>query len=85
MSTSLLRSAIVVSWTTGHIDNPLLCRPFAEKYEQDQDAFFKDYTAAHIKLSELGVEWQGQPFTLEPEDQTPQVEEKLEDLQVSKE
>ncbi|BDA49745.1 probable L-ascorbate peroxidase 7, chloroplastic [Coccomyxa sp. Obi] len=60
-------------------------RPFAEKYEQDQDAFFNDYTAAHIKLSELGVEWQGQPFTLEPEEQTPEVEEKLENLQVSKE
>jgi len=46
-----------------------VCRPFAEKYEQDQEAWFKDYTAAHIKLSELGVEWQGLPFRLEPEGQ----------------
>jgi len=30
------------------------CRPFAEKYAVDQDAFFADYVAAHLKLSELG-------------------------------
>ena len=54
------------------------CRPYAEKYEQDEDAFFKDYTAAHIKLSELGVEWQGEPFTLEPEgDDAPGLEKEL--------
>lgn len=29
-------------------------RPFAEKYAEDQDAFFKDYVEAHLKLSELG-------------------------------
>ncbi len=45
----------------------MCCRPFAEKYEQDQEAFFKDYTAAHIKLSELGAEWQDETFTLEDE------------------
>ena len=31
------------------------CRPFAEKYLADQEAFFQDYVAAHLKLSELGV------------------------------
>lgn len=40
-------------------------RPFAEKYANDQDAFFKDYVQAHLKLSELGSEWVGEPFTLE--------------------
>lgn len=40
-------------------------RPFAEKYLDDQDAFFADYAAAHAKLSELGSEWEVGPFTLE--------------------
>ena len=31
-----------------------LCRPFAMKYAEDQDAFFEDYAKAHVKLSELG-------------------------------
>lgn len=35
-----------------------MCRPFAEKYAADQDLFFKDYVAAHLKLSELGVKWE---------------------------
>jgi len=43
------------------------CRPFAEKYAADQDAFFADYVASHLKLSELGVEWDGEPVTLKPE------------------
>eukprot|EP00798_Chlamydomonas_sp_ICE-L_P019266 gene19266-25903_t len=39
-------------------------RPYAEKYAADEAAFFTDYTAAHLKLSELGVEWQeGGPVT----------------------
>mmetsp|Transcript_8564 Transcript_8564/g.22093 ORF Transcript_8564/g.22093 Transcript_8564/m.22093 type:complete len:186 (+) Transcript_8564:294-851(+) len=29
-------------------------RPFAEKYERDEAAFFADYAKAHAKLSELG-------------------------------
>nr|DAD25448.1 TPA_asm: hypothetical protein HUJ06_026912 [Nelumbo nucifera] len=29
-------------------------RPFVEKYAADEDAFFDDYTEAHLKLSELG-------------------------------
>lgn len=33
-------------------------RPFAEKYAQDQDAFFADYVQSHLKLSELGVKWE---------------------------
>ncbi len=44
-----------------------LCRPFAEKYAADQDAFFADYVASHLKLSELGVKWDGEPYTLQPE------------------
>lgn len=40
-------------------------RPFAEKYAADQDAFFSDYVKAHLKLSELGVEWETEPITLE--------------------
>ncbi len=40
-------------------------RPYAEKYAADQDLFFKEYTAAHLKLSELGVEWETEPFTFE--------------------
>ncbi|KAI7841584.1 hypothetical protein COHA_004754 [Chlorella ohadii] len=39
-------------------------KPFAEKYLASQDAFFQDYVAAHLKLSELGVEWDGEPVTL---------------------
>lgn len=35
------------------IEDPKL-RPFAELYAQDEDAFFKDYAEAHMKLSELG-------------------------------
>ena len=34
-------------------------RPFAEKYAADQAAFFSDYVEAHLKLSELGVQWEG--------------------------
>lgn len=30
------------------------CRPHAEKYAADQDAFFADYVESHLKLSELG-------------------------------
>ena len=40
-------------------------RPYAEKYAADQDLFFKDYTQAHLKLSELGVEWEETPFTFD--------------------
>ncbi|OWM68861.1 hypothetical protein CDL15_Pgr025048 [Punica granatum] len=29
-------------------------RPLVEKYAVDEDAFFEDYTEAHLKLSELG-------------------------------
>ncbi len=38
------------------------CRPYAEKYAADQDAFFADYAKAHAKLSELGVDWNPEPF-----------------------
>ena len=40
-------------------------KPYAEKYAASQDAFFKDYVKAHLKLSELGVEWETEPITLD--------------------
>lgn len=39
-------------------------RPFAEKYADDEAAFFADYAAAHVKLSELGVAWDGEPVSV---------------------
>lgn len=40
-------------------------RPYAEQYAADEGVFFKDYVQAHLKLSELGVEWeQGAPVKL---------------------
>lgn len=39
-------------------------RPYAMKYAEDQELFFKEYAEAHIKLSELGVEWATEPFTI---------------------
>ena len=41
------------------------CRPYAEKYAESQDAFFEDYTKAHLKLSELGVKWDTEPIDFE--------------------
>lgn len=38
------------------------CRPFAEKYAESQEAFFEDYVKAHLKLSELGVQWDLEPI-----------------------
>jgi hypothetical protein len=32
----------------------VFCRPYAMKYADDQELFFKEYAEAHIKLSELG-------------------------------
>ena len=43
------------------------CRQYAEKYAEDQDAFFADYVESHLKLSELGVKWDGEPVTLQPD------------------
>ncbi|KAH7542566.1 hypothetical protein FEM48_Zijuj02G0087600 [Ziziphus jujuba var. spinosa] len=34
--------------------NDPVFRPLVEKYAADEDAFFADYTEAHLKLSELG-------------------------------
>jgi len=40
-------------------------RPYAEKYAADQAAFFEDYAKSHVKLSELGVQWEeGAPVTI---------------------
>lgn len=33
-------------------------KPFAEKYRDSQDAFFKDYAIAHKKLAELGSKYE---------------------------
>lgn len=41
------------------------CRPYAEKYAEDQDAFFEDYVKSHLKLSELGVKWSPEPIEME--------------------
>ena len=30
---------------------------YAEKYAEDQEAFFKDYAEAHAKLSNLGAKF----------------------------
>ncbi len=39
---------------------------FANKYAEDSDAFFTDYAAAHVKLSELGAKWEPEEgFSLE--------------------
>ena len=35
------------------------------KYADDEKAFFEDYSKAHLKLSELGVKWETEPFTLD--------------------
>ncbi|CAA0836465.1 L-ascorbate peroxidase 2- cytosolic [Striga hermonthica] len=35
------------------LDDPIF-RPLVEKYTADEDAFFRDYAEAHLKLSELG-------------------------------
>ncbi|WIA43888.1 hypothetical protein OEZ86_010299 [Tetradesmus obliquus] len=39
-------------------------RPFAEKYAEDEAAFFADYALAHVKLSELGAAWDGEPVSV---------------------
>lgn len=33
---------------------------YAEKYAEDQEAFFKDYAEAHAKLSNLGAKFDPQ-------------------------
>jgi hypothetical protein len=43
----------------------LSCRPYADKYADDKDAFFAAYAQSHAKLSELGVKWEGEPITLD--------------------
>jgi len=34
-----------------------LLQEYAEKYAEDQEAFFKDYAEAHAKLSNLGAKF----------------------------
>ncbi|KAH7421213.1 hypothetical protein KP509_13G046100 [Ceratopteris richardii] len=47
---------------------------YAEKYAEDQDAFFKDYAESHAKLSELGAKFDPpEGFSIdEPRKPTPQ-------------
>ncbi|XP_052202134.1 probable L-ascorbate peroxidase 6, chloroplastic/mitochondrial isoform X2 [Diospyros lotus] len=45
---------------------------YAEKYAEDQDAFFKDYAEAHAKLSNLGAKFEPpEGFSLEDVPATP--------------
>lgn len=37
-----------------HIFVCIILQVYAEKYAEDQEAFFKDYAEAHAKLSNLG-------------------------------
>lgn len=41
-----------------HYENPQHNQVYAEKYAEDQDAFFRDYAEAHAKLSNLGAKIQ---------------------------
>lgn len=50
-----------VARTSQYFDCPC-CRPYAEKYAESQEAFFEDYVKAHLKLSELGVQWDPEPI-----------------------
>ncbi|KAK1288393.1 hypothetical protein QJS10_CPB19g00110 [Acorus calamus] len=48
---------------------------YAEKYAEDQDAFFKDYAEAHAKLSNLGAKWDPpEGFTLDDDSKDPKPE-----------
>ena len=38
--------------------------PYAEKYAASNAAFFEDYVNSHLKLSELGCSWDGEPTTV---------------------
>jgi hypothetical protein len=40
------------------------CRPYAEEYAADEKAFFDAYAESHAKLSEIGVEWEGEPVSI---------------------
>lgn len=35
-------------------------KPVAEKYATNEAAFLADYAAAHVKLAELGAEWESE-------------------------
>lgn len=39
------------------IENLWHVQVYAEKYAEDQEAFFKDYAEAHAKLSDLGAKF----------------------------
>lgn len=47
---------LVFLWTKSHRGFSYL-KIYAEKYAQDQDAFFEDYAEAHAKLSNLGAKF----------------------------
>ena len=40
-------------------------RPFAEKFRDDQDAFFESYAKAHNQLSEAGAKFDPEPILLD--------------------
>lgn len=45
--------------------NPYALRSvYAEKYAEDQGAFFEGFTKAMQRMADMGVEWDGAPVTL---------------------
>lgn len=47
--------------------NIIIFKVYAEKYAEDQDAFFKDYAEAHAKLSNLGAKFEPPEVSYESE------------------
>lgn len=52
----MFASQKVIDYTIWH-DNMHGVQVFAEKYAEDEEAFFKDYAEAHAKLSILGAKF----------------------------
>ena len=50
----------------------MVSRLYAEKYAESNADFCSDYVASHLRLSELGVKWDGEPITLDPSTAPPQ-------------
>jgi hypothetical protein len=63
---TLAGSLLVRGWLTRcRPAAPLPRRPYAEAYAADEAHFFADYVQSHLKLSELGVQWEeGAPVKL---------------------
>lgn len=50
--------AVMIGLPSDHVlpDDPT-CRPYIERYANDQDAFHEDFKAAYLKLTSLGAQW----------------------------